>query len=354
MNEDYYSLLEINKNADQAQIKKAYRKLAIKWHPDKNKGDSAAEEKFKKISQAYDVLSDENKRRQYDSLGHDMFTQQQSGGNRGGGFHSDPFDVFNSFFGGGGGGPFSDFFGGRQQKQKTSGSNLQINLQVTLNDIIFGKETNIKYHREERCSSCRGTGAAPHSKVETCGTCRGQGVVYRQMGVMQIQQHCPSCGGSGQITTIPCESCSGVGIEKTNNNVKIKIPKGASSGIKLRVSGGGNSDKQGNHGDLYVIVIVEDDGIHERNGDDLIIRQEIDFQDMILGSKKRINTPHGKVNLTIPACTKNETVLKVKDHGIPNLNTGRLGDFYVILNAIFPTTITEEQKSILELYRKTK
>ena len=354
MSEDYYSVLEVSRNADASELKKAYRKLAIKWHPDKNKGDSSAEERFKKISEAYDVLSDEKKKSQYDAMGHDMYTKQGSSGGRTGGFHSDPFDVFNSFFGGGGGGAFSDFFGGRQKQQKTSGSNLQINMQVSLNDIIFGKETNIKYQREEKCNQCRGSGAAPHSKIETCGTCRGQGMVYRQMGVMQIQQQCPSCGGTGQITTIPCESCSGVGIEKTNNNVKIKIPKGASSGIRLRVSGGGNSDKQGNYGDLYVVLVVEDDGIHERNGDDLIIKQQIDFYDIVLGCTKKINTPHGIVKLTIPSCSKNETILKIKEHGVPSMVSGRLGDFYVILNAKFPTSISSEQKSILELYRKTK
>ena len=174
------------------------------------------------------------------------------------------------------------------------------------------------------------------------------------MGVMQIQQHCPTCGGSGRRITIPCNLCEGVGLEKTTNNVKIKIPKGASSGIKLRVSNGGNSDKNGNCGDLYVVLIVEDDGIHERNGDDLIIKQKIDFYDIILGCTKKINTPHGTVKLTIPSCSKNETILKIKEHGVPSMVSGRLGDFYVILNAEFPTSISSEQQSILELYRKTE
>lgn len=354
MSEDYYSILEVSRNVDASELKKAYRKLAIKWHPDKNKGDSSAEEKFKKISEAYDVLSDEKKKSQYDAMGHDMYTKQGSGGGSGG-FHSDPFDVFNSFFGGGGRGPFSDFFGGRNERQqKSSGSNLQINIQVKLHDIIFGKETNIKYKREEKCNQCRGTGAAPHAKVETCGTCRGSGFVYRQMGVMQIQQHCPSCDGSGRMITSPCHTCSGSGIEQTTNNVKIKIPKGASSGVKLRVSSGGNSDRNGNYGDLYVILVVEDDGKYERNGDDLIMKEIIEFQDLILGCTKKVQTPHGTINLQIPKFSNNESVLKIKEHGIPSMVNGSLGDFYVILNAEFPKTLTEEQKSILELYKKTK
>lgn len=358
MSEDYYSILEISRNAEPAEIKKAYRKLAVKWHPDKNQGDSTAEETFKKISEAYDVLSDEQKKNQYDSLGHDMYTKQGAHGGGSGGFHSNPFDVFNSFFGGGGrgSGPFSDFFGGRNERQqkKTSGSNLQINIKVHLNDIIYGKETTIKYKREEKCNQCRGTGAAPHAKVETCGTCRGSGMVYRQMGVMQIQQHCPSCDGTGKHITAPCHTCSGSGIEQTSNSVKIKIPKGASSGVKLRVSSGGNSDKAGNYGDLYIVLIVEDHESYERSGDDLIMKESVEFYEMIIGCTKKIKTPHGTINLQIPRCSKNESVLKIKEHGVPSMVNGHIGDFYVILNAKFPETLTNEQCSILELYKKTK
>lgn len=352
MSEDYYSILKVSRNANADEIKKAYRRLAIKWHPDKNQGDSSAEEMFKKISEAYDVLSDEEKRSRYDAIGHDAYNS--SGRGNTGGFHSDPFDVFNSFFGGGGRGPFSDFFGGRNERQqKSSGSNLQINISVTLHDVIFGKETHIKYNRDEKCNQCRGTGATPHTQVDSCGTCRGQGVVYRQMGVMQIQQPCPSCGGTGQYITNPCKQCVGSGIEKVTNNVKIKIPKGAISGTKLRVSGGGNSDKLGNYGDLYVVIVVQDEGEIERNGDDLIIKHSLDFYDLILGTTQKIKTPHGTVNLTIPPYSKNETILKIKEHGVPSMVNGQLGDFYVILTAEFPKTLTEEQTSILKLFKKS-
>lgn len=353
MKEDYYSLLGVSKTATEDELKKAYRKLAVKWHPDKNKDNPQAEEKFKQISEAYDILSNPQKRQQYDQFGHAAF-EQGAGQPRGGGFHSDPFDMFNSFFGGGGGGRFSDMFNqGNRRSQPKSGASLRIDLEVTLNEIITGVERELRYEKNEKCMTCRGTGKSTNTKIEPCVQCRGQGVVYRQLGIMQVQQPCPSCGGTGDSMTDPCNSCNGHGVAPIKTDLKVKIPKGSYTGTKLRVSGGGHESKEAQAGDLYVIVNVKKDSYFDRDGDDLICKENIPFQDMLLGTKKKIPTPHGKVNVTIPSLTKHEAVLKVSEHGVPNMRSGRLGDLYVVVSAEFPKKLTPEQKSILELYRKS-
>jgi molecular chaperone DnaJ len=352
MKEDYYSLLGISKSATEAELKKAYRKLAVRWHPDKNKDNPEAEEKFKQISQAYDVLSNPQKRQQYDQFGHAAF-EQGGGQPRTGGFHSDPFDMFNSFFNGGSG-QFSDMF--NQQTNRTqpkTGASLRIDLEVTLKEIITGVNRDLRYEKNEKCMTCRGTGKSTDTKVETCMHCRGQGTVYRQLGIMQVQQQCPSCGGSGHTITDPCGTCNGHGVSPIKTDIKVKIPKGSYTGTKLRISGGGHESKSAQPGDLYVIVSVKKDSYFDRDGDDLVCKETIPFQDMLLGTKKKISTPHGNVNVSIPPLTKHETVLKVSEHGVPNMRSGQFGDLYVVVSAEFPMKLTPEQKSILELYKKS-
>ena len=353
MEEDYYNILNVTKSSSPEEIKKAYRKLAIKWHPDKNQGDPAAEEQFKKISEAYDVLSDENKKSQYDQFGHSTFKQQGSGQQQ---HHHDPFDMFNSFFGGGGG-RFDNFFttDNRKQRQPTSGSDLKIDIEVKLNEIISESHRTIKYTRNGKCGSCHGTGETSKSTYKQCKTCRGQGSVYRRMGPMQMEQVCPTCDGSGSELHGGCMSCSGHGITTETIETKIKIPKGCHSGVKLRVSKHGNYIKGGEYGDLYAVVYVKKDEYFERDGDHLICEEHIDFYDLILGATKVINSLKGLVNLKIPPCTQPESILRVTGYGLPNMRSNTThGDLYVMIKPKFPKQITVEQKSILELYKKTK
>lgn len=350
MKEDYYTLLGVSKSATADELKKAYRKLAIKWHPDKNKDDKNAEEKFKQISEAYEVLSDETKRLQYDQYGHQAFEQQGQGR---GGFHSNPFDIFESFFGGGGGAQFSDMFGTRQSNRSNRGSSLRFDMEVTLKDIIRGVEKEIRYNKEKKCNTCSGTGKKSDTRVIPCGQCGGTGSVYRSMGIMQMQQPCPVCQGRGQQITNPCKQCNGGGVEDLSTNVKIKIPKGAHTGTKLRISGGGNECKGGSPGDLFVLIHVKKDKYFNREGDDLICEEKINFYDIILGTKVTIPSPHGRVNIKVPPNTQPDAILKVKNHGTPNIRTDHLGDLYVIIKVELPTFLSSEQKGLLELYKKS-
>ena len=353
MEQDYYNILNVTKSASAEEIKKSYRKLAIKWHPDKNQGEQAAEEQFKKISEAYDVLSDANKKAQYDQFGHAAFKQQSGSG---GGRHHDPFDMFNSFFSGGGGN-FDSFFtsDNRKQRQPSQGSDLKIDIEVKLSEIIDECHRTIKYTRNGKCNSCSGTGETSTSTYKQCKTCRGQGSVYRRMGPMQMEQMCPTCQGSGSELHGGCMKCSGHGIITETIETRIKIPKGCHSGVKLRVSQHGNHIKGGECGDLYAVIYVKKDEYFDRDGDHLICEEQVDFYDMILGATKVVKSLHGKVNLKIPPGTQPDAILRVSGYGLPNMrNSHTKGDMYVMVKPLFPKQINIEQKSILDLYKKTK
>lgn len=360
MKDDYYKLLNLSRSASADEIKKAYRKLAIKWHPDKNKDNAAAEDQFKKISEAYEVLSDENKKAQYDQFGHSAF-QQGPGSGGFGGHGQDPFDMFNSFFRGGRNSrnnqdqAFNGFFtkeNGRRSSRNVVGSNLKLDVEVNLKDIIREKSINLSYTRNDRCNECGGTGQTTNSSHATCDQCGGRGVIYRNMGIMQIEQECGYCSGSGTIIKNPCNSCRGSGITSRKAHTKLKIPIGSHSGIKLRVSGMGNFDKAG-YGDLYVFIFVKNHELYDRDGDDLICKLDVNFYDMLLGTEMEIESLYGQVKVKVPRLSKPEQVLKVKEFGVPNMSTHRKGDMFLILNPFFPEKISEEQKSILELYKKS-
>ena len=353
MEEDYYSILNSNRNDSQDDIKRSYRKLAVKWHPDKNKGDPNAEEKFKKISEAYDVLSDETKRSQYDQFGHSAFKQKTSGGS-----NHDPFDIFNSFFGGrsnqNSGHGFDGFFTRENgQRQKQTGSNLKMDVSVSLKDITKEKSINLSYTRHDKCKSCSGTGKTVNSTTVICGQCGGRGSIYRQMGIMQIEQPCNYCNGTGNVTKNPCGSCGGHGIKPKKMQTNIKIPVGTQNGTRLRVSGMGNFDK-GGYGDLYVFIAVKNDKLYERDGDDVIRKLQVPFEDMILGDELIVDSLYGAVKVKIPPMSKPDSVLRVNEHGVPNMNTHRKGDMYLIINPELPKKLTQEQLNILKLYKKSK
>lgn len=362
MSEDFYNILNVSKNASAEEIKKAYRKLAIKWHPDKNKDDPSAEEQFKKISEAYDVLSDETKRSQYDQFGHAAFNQNGMGSGRSN-FHNDPFDMFNSFFGGGARpnpGNFDNFFTSentRRNRNTGPGSNLKVDIEVKLKDIIVEQSHKISYTRNGMCKSCSGTGETKDSSLKICSQCGGQGSVFRRMGPMQMEQTCPTCAGEGQILANPCQPCQGSGTIPEKMNTVIKIPKGCHTGVKLRISEMGNygGRNSAGFGDLYAVIYVQKDEYFERDGNDLYCEESVNFYDMITGTQKTINSLYGKVNVKIPQCTQPDAILRVIDHGLPNMRSdSSKGDMFVVVKPKFPKTLNTEQKSILDLYRKTK
>ena len=354
MKTDYYNILNVSKTASQDEIKKAYRKLAIKWHPDKNKNNLEAEEKFKEISEAYDVLSNEQKRTTYDQFGHDVAN------NANGDFHSDPFDIFNSFFSGARVNPssgFDGFFtrhGNANRKRKPVGEHLQMTVVVELKDLINDINKTISFTRQGKCTSCNGNGTTDLNSFTMCSTCGGHGVVLQRIGPMQIQQPCSVCGGEGSVLKNPCNTCSGQGTYQEKIKTNIKIPKGCHSGVRLRVSEYGNYIKDGKFGDLYVEVDVKKDKMFDREGNDIVMMLGVDFHDMILGCNKQINSIRGKVNIKIPPNSQPKAILKLEKHGLPDMRESRLlGNMFVVLNPVFPKEISNEQKSILELYKKS-
>jgi len=356
MSEDYYSILNVSKSATSDELKKAYRKLAIKWHPDKNKDNPSAEAEFKKITEAYEVLSDSTKRSQYDQLGHRSFKEHSQGGGRGtGGFQHDPFDFFNSFFGGNAHNSNSFFTregNGRTSQGRKSGSNLKIDIEVSLEDLIREKEVNLSYDRNDKCKSCSGTGKTNSSSIVSCGVCGGRGAVYRQMGPMQMEQICHACNGEGTTVKNPCNPCSGHGYIHNKMKTSVNIPVGCHSGVKLRLSNLGNYDK-GGYGDLYVFVHVKTHSTYDRDGDDLIRNLKVEFYDMILGTSLKIDTLYGNINLKIPSNSKPDAVLKVNSHGVPNMNTHKKGDMFCVLKPNFPESISSDQIQLLQLYKKS-
>ena len=307
------------------------------------------------------MLSDDAKRAQYDQFGHAAF--QQGGGSRpGGGFPGggqDPFDMFDQFFGGGGGGPnpggFNGFFtreNGRRTSKKVVGSNLKMDVEVKLQDITKEKSVNLSYTRNDRCDPCNGTGQTSNSTHSQCGHCGGRGVMYRNMGIMQIEQQCGYCNGSGTVIKNPCGTCRGTGISSKKAHATVKIPMGSHSGIKLRVSGMGNYDKAG-YGDLYVFIHVLNDEMYERDGDDIIKKLKVNFYDLMLGTELKVESLYGDVKIKVPKMSKPEQILKVKDFGVPNMSSHRKGDMFLILSPEFPESITDEQRSLLETYKNT-
>lgn len=352
---DYYEVLGVSKGASADEIKKAYRKMAIKYHPDKNPGDKEAEEKFKEAAEAYDVLSDQSKRQKYDQFGHAAF---ENGGGGGGGYYGhgmsmdDIFsqfgDIFGSAFGGGFGG-----FGSRGGSRQNRGTNLRVRVTLTLQEVATGVTKKLKVKKAVKCSHCNGTGAKDSNSVKTCTTCKGSGVVMRVVqslfGQMQSQSVCPDCGGDGKTITDKCPHCGGEGIVMQETVEEVRIPAGVEDGMQLSVQGGGNAARKGGiPGDLLVVIQETPDKELVRDGSNLIYHLLLSVPDMILGAPIEVPTVDSKVRVTIDPGTQPGKVLRLKGKGLPEVNSGHKGDLLVRVDVFIPTELSKEEKKAVE------
>lgn len=354
---DYYELLGVSRDASDTDLKKAYRKLAVKYHPDKNPGDATAEAKFKEISEAYDVLKDVDKRAAYDRYGHAAFKQGGMGNAGGGGMGGhDPFDIFREAFGGGGGGGgiFEEFFGGgggRSAGGAQHGADLRYDLEISLEEAAKGTEKEIRYRRPVACKKCSGSGAEPGSGKTTCSTCGGAGQVTSNRGFISFRQVCPSCQGVGQTIEKPCGDCRGEGRVMDSSTVKVRIPAGVATGSKLRSAGKGEAGHMGGQaGDLYIIIHVKEHELFERHDNDLFCEVPIKFTLAALGGSISVPTLFGKGSLKIPAGTQTGTTFRLREQGIAALRGGRKGDLLIRVQVEVPTKLTSEQRAQLEDY----
>lgn len=358
---DYYEVLGVEKSASAEEIKKAYRKMAVKYHPDKNPGDKTAEDKFKEVGEAYEALSDPQKRAAYDQYGHAAFDPRAraAGGRPGGGFH-DPFDIFREVFGGGGGGGgggsiFDDLFG-RERRDPTGpqrGADLRYDMEISFEEAALGCEKEISITKPDTCDSCSGSGAQPGSNRKTCPTCNGRGQVVSSRGIFSIAQTCPSCDGAGRILENPCPSCRGAGRKDKTAKIKLKIPAGVDTGTRLRSGGNGEAGARGGgKGDLYVVLHVAPHEIFERDGDDLLCEVPVSFVQATLGAQIEVPTLQGKSHIKIPAGTQSGTIFRLKGKGIRNVQGYGQGDLLVRVIAEVPTRLNQAQKTKLEEFAR--
>jgi molecular chaperone DnaJ len=350
MKRDYYEVLGVAKGASLDEIKKAYRKLAMQYHPDQNPGDKAAEEKFKEAAEAYGVLSDEEKRRTYDQFGHAGL-----GGQGAGGFQFDPGqftdfeDILGSFFGGG---IFGDLFGQRRGRNgfEERGSDLQYNLRLSFKDAVFGKEAmELTVPRLERCDTCSGSGCEKGTSPQACPHCRGTGQAYMRQGPFQMAVACPRCEGKGRIIPNPCKSCHGEGRVQRKSKVTFRVPPGVDRGVRVRLQGQGEAGRGGGRtGDLYVVFDVEQDPDYERDGVDLHRRLEVDWPLLVLGGTLDVETLYGPDKVKLQPGTPSDHVVKLVNAGVPRLQQGGRGDLYLHLRAAVPKKLSGEQKELVE------
>ncbi len=355
---DYYEILEVQKGAAADEIKKAYRKMAIKFHPDKNPGDKAAEEKFKEAAEAYEILSNPEKKQRYDQYGHAGVGGNSGfgGGGRGGfgGMNMDDIfsqfgDVFGGHFGGGNG-------GGRGGRRVNRGSNLRVKVKMTLEEIANGVEKKIKVNKYVACKPCSGTGAKDGSSFNTCSTCRGSGQVTRItntiLGAMQTTSTCPTCGGEGQSITDKCTSCHGDGIVRDEDVISINIPAGVAEGMQLSVSGKGNMGARGGvAGDLIIVIEEVEHELLKRDGLNLFYDHFISFVDAAMGTQIEVPTIDGKAKIKVEPGTQSGKVLRLKAKGLPDINSYSRGDILVNINVWTPQHLTKDEKAVLERLR---
>lgn len=344
MSVDYYETLSVSRNASGSDIKKAYRKLAMKYHPDRNPDDKAAEERFKACTEAYEVLSDERKREIYDTYGHDGL---KNSGYSGPGSAEDIFssfgDIFGDLFGFGG--------GGRSRARRDGpvpGNDLRYDVEITFMEAVHGVSKEVQLTRKDTCWTCEGSGSRPGTQKQTCPTCNGRGQVVRSQGFFQMSSTCPQCHGEGTLVTDPCTDCSGTGLVEKTKKVALKIPAGVDTGARMRLRGEGEGGRRGGSaGDLYVIVHVEDHEFFKRDGDTIYCRLPVSMVKAALGASVEVPTVHGKKDLDIPAGSQSGELFTLRGQGAPNLRGRGKGDMVVELQVMTPTNLCEEQKKAL-------
>lgn len=353
---DYYEVLGVAKSASEDELKKAYRKLAMQYHPDRNPDNKEADEKFKEVCEAYEVLSDAQKRQRYDQFGHDGVKSSFGPG----GFdfgrdftHAGDFgDIFESIFGGG----FSEMFGGGGRRQSRNpngaqrGDDLRFDLEIDFEEALFGSERSVDLKINDSCSTCNGTGAASGSGRESCRQCGGQGFVVAGGGFFQVRQPCPVCRGEGSIIKDPCKTCQGSGRVKTPRHINLRIPKGVETGSRLRLSGKGESGlRGGSAGDIYVVLHVREHDVFERHGDDLVCTVPVSPIIAALGGEVQIPTPEGFARIKLAAGTPNGKVLRLRNKGMPSLH-GRTGDLHLRIELETPNKLNSKQKQALKTF----
>lgn len=363
---DFYDILGVAKNASAEEIKKAYRKLAIKYHPDKNPDDKAAEDKFKEAAEAYEVLSSPDKKQRYDQYGHAGVGGAAGGGGGYGGGGMNMEDIFSQFgdiFGGGGGGgsPFDSFFGGQSRssgRRVTKGSNLRIKVKLTLEEIANGTEKKIKVNKQITCKTCDGSGAKDRSSVSTCNTCGGSGAVRRVtntiLGQMQTTATCPTCHGSGQQITAKCTSCHGEGSVRGEETITINIPAGVSDGMQLSMAGKGNAAPNGGvPGDLIILIEELPHETLKREGNNIVYDLHVSIIDAALGFSAEVPTIDGKAKIKIDPGTQSGKLLRLKGKGIPEINSYHRGDEIIHVNIWTPKVLNAEERAMLEKLRES-
>ena len=362
---DYYEVLGVAKNASADEIKSAYRKLAMKYHPDRNPGDKAAEEKFKEAAEAYDVLHDADKRARYDQFGHAGMNGGAGGFGAGGMNMDDIFSMFGDIFGGRGGGGgfggfggFEDIFGGGRRRADPNaperGADMTMELEIDFDEALFGSERTLNLTIPDQCPSCHGTGAASGAKRVTCPTCHGHGQVAQGGGFFQIRQTCPRCGGSGSVIEKPCTSCRGSGQVRVPREVQLRIPRGVDTGSRLRLGGKGAGGLRGGEpGDLYVVLNVRPSDIFTREDLDLYIDVPVSPILAALGGEVEIPTPDGIATVKLTAGTPNGKLMRLRGKGVPDLRGGSPGDLVARIVFEVPTRLTAKQRGLLEDLAKT-
>ena len=348
MSRDYYEILGVSRSATADEIKKAYRRLALKYHPDKNPEDKKAETRFKEAAEAYGVLGDSDKKARYDQFGHSAF---QSGG--GGGFGHQGFesveDIFSSF-----GDIFGDLFGmgggrgGSRQNRPTRGADLRYLLEVELADVISGIDKTLEFDTEESCRHCSGSGAEPGTKPITCENCGGRGQVVTRQGLFQMSTTCPVCRGEGMRIKNPCKKCRGSGRQKVTKKITVTVPKGVDTGTRLRVAGEGEGGmRKGSPGDLYVEIHLRPHKSFQRRGSDLLGQLKVSYTQMLLGAEVEVETFDGKKMIRIPELSQPGNILRLQGLGIPDLRTGRRGDLCLDIQVEFPKKLKKREKELL-------
>ncbi len=343
---DYYEVLGVGRDAGAEEIKKAYRKVALKLHPDRNPGDKSAEEKFKEASEAYQVLSDPERRAQYDRFGHAAF--EQGAGFGGFDFSAAGFeDIFGEIFG--------DFFGGprRGRSRARRGDDLRYDLEISFEEAVFGAEKTIRVPRLQTCTDCQGSGAREGSGRETCSACRGSGQLRYQQGLFSIARTCSQCQGQGSVLRDPCRTCGGAGAVRAQQSLSVRIPPGVDTGSRLKLRGEGESGASGGPaGDLYVVLHVREHPLFTRDGNDVVCEVPIGFTQAALGAEIDVPTPHGKVKMRVPAGTQSGNVFRLKGKGVPDVRGYGHGDALVRVVVETPRKLTAKQRELLEEFAR--